>query len=215
MEMPERGRSLGCFVTFEGYDGAGKSSLISSVREILKHKSIRVVGRKTEPELVDISRVLEREDLRHHGNVEVLLRIALEIEREGIVDRSRLNNDITFCDRGVISLISWFDYLGVPREPCERLLNGLMDYHSNALTVVCAADFDTCWKRISSRSEQSRKEKLGKDVNSEYFAMYEANVLRYAETAAEVVFVDTVGLDLAESTSQVVQALQSRGLIPS
>jgi hypothetical protein len=42
--------------------------------------------------------------------------------------------------------------------------------------------------------------------------MYEANVLRYAETAADVVFVDTVGLDLAESTSQVVQVLQSRGL---
>lgn len=210
--MPEGGRSLGDFVTFEGYDGAGKSSLISGVREMLAHKSIHVVGRKTEPELVEISRVVEREDLRHRGNVEVLLRIALEIERESIITRSRLNNDMTVCDRGVINLISWFDYLGVPRDPCERLLQGLMDYHSNALTVVCAADFDTCWKRISSRSEQSRKEKLGKDVNSKYFAMYEANVLRYAETAADVVFVDTVGLDLAESTSQVVQALQSRGL---
>ncbi|MEU0073924.1 AAA family ATPase [Streptomyces sp. NPDC006332] len=210
--MPEGERSLGGFVVFEGYDGAGKSSLINGVREMLADKDIRAVGRKTEPELVDISRVLEREDLRHQGNVEVLLRIALEIERESIITRSRLNNEITVCDRGVISLISWFDYLGVSREPCERLLQGLMEYHSNALTVVCAADFDTCWKRISSRGEQSRKEKLGKDVNSKYFAMYEANVLRYAETAADVVFVDTVGLDLAESTSQVVQALRSRGM---
>ncbi|GHA39037.1 hypothetical protein GCM10010372_44020 [Streptomyces tauricus] len=210
--MPEGERSLGGFVTFEGYDGAGKSSLINGVREMLTDKSVRVVGRKNEPELVDISRVLEREDLRHHGNVEVLLRIALEIERESIISRSRLNNDITICDRGVASLISWFDYLGVPRDPCERLLQGLMDYHSSALTVVCAADFDTCWKRISSRGEQSRKEKLGKDVNSKYFTMYEANILRYAETAANVVFVDTVDLNLAESTSHVVQALQSHGL---
>ncbi|MET9194573.1 AAA family ATPase [Streptomyces olivaceus] len=210
--MAEGERLLRCFVTFEGYDGAGKSSLINGVHQILAHKSIRVVGRKTEPELADISGALEREDLRYHGNVEVLLRIALEIERMGIITRSRLNNEITLCDRGVISLISWFDYLEVSREPCERLLQGLMDYHRNALTVVCAADFDTCWKRISSRGEQSRKEKLGKDVNSKYFAMYEANLLRYAETAADVVFVDTVGLDLAESTAQVVQALKSRGL---
>ncbi|MFC8240601.1 AAA family ATPase [Streptomyces chartreusis] len=213
--MPEGERSLGGFVTFEGYDGAGKSSLINGVREMLTEKSIRVVGRKTEPELADISRVLECEDLQHHGSVEVLLRIALEIEREGIITRSRLNGDMVVCDRGVISLISWFDYLGVPREPCERLLQGLMDYHSKALTFVCAADFDTCWRRISSRGEQSRKEKLGKDVNYKYFSMYEANVLRYAETSADVLFIDTVGLSLAESTSQVVQALQKRGLIRS
>ncbi|MFE4577936.1 AAA family ATPase [Streptomyces chartreusis] len=213
--MSDRERSLGGFVTFEGYDGAGKSSLINGVREMLADRSIRVVGRKTEPELVDISRVLEREDLRHHGSVEMLLRIALEIEREGIITRSRLNNDMTVCDRGVISLISWFDYLGVPREPCQRLLQGLMDYHSNALTFVCAADFDTCWNRISSRGEQSRKERLGEDVNAKYFAMYEANVLRYTETGADVLFVDTVGLNLAESTSQVVRALQRRGLIRS
>lgn len=210
--MPEEDSSLKGFVTFEGYDGAGKSSLIGAVRAMLCSESIRVVGRKTEPELVGISSVLESEDLRHHANVEVLLRVALEIEREYIITQSRLNHDMTFCDRGVISMISWFDYLGAPREPCEPLLRGLMDYHRNALTVVCTADFDTCWKRISNRPEKSRKEKLGKDVNSKYFTLYEENVRRYTDTGADVVFIDTASSDLTQSTFQIVQALASRGL---
>ncbi|TDB93195.1 AAA family ATPase [Actinomadura sp. 7K534] len=199
-------------VVFEGYDGSGKSSLIDAVRASLVGNDIRVVGRKTEPELLGISSVLEREDLRPLPNVEVLLRIALEIERQCVIDRSLRNHDMVFCDRGMISLLSWFDYLHVAREQYEPLLQGLMDYHCNSLTVVCEADFDTCWTRVNDRSIKSWKERQGFELNRRYFAMYENSVRCYAATGADLVFIDTAQSSLAESADHIKRVLDSRGL---
>lgn len=203
------------FVTFEGYDGSGKSSLIDAVCTSLAQKDIRVVGRKGEPELRGISSMLECEDLRPHPDVEVLLRIALEIERGYIIDRSLLDHDMVFCDRGMISLLSWFDYLHVAREKYEPLLQALMDYYCGSLTIVCRADFDTCWTRISSRSSKSWKERQGIDANRRYFAMYEDSIRRYAAAGSDLVFVDTIESSLVESVTQVGRALVSRGLYES
>lgn len=202
------------FVVFEGYDGSGKSSLIDAVRATSERK-VRVIGRKAEPELVDIARILEREDVRPSPHVEMLLRIAVEAEREDIVARSLLSEDLVICDRGIVSLVSWFDYLGVSREPYNAALETLLDQHRRAVTIVCTADFDTCWERSSSRpaSKQSRKDRLGKDVNRRYFAQYEANVRRYADSGSDMVFVDTENCDITESASTVLRALGARGLL--
>lgn len=200
------------FVVFEGYDGSGKSTLINAVLSELSGRSMRVVGRKKEPELVDISKILERDDLRPDPNVEMLLRIASEVERQKIITKSLSCHDVVLCDRGIISMVSWFDYLGVSREPYEPLLERLRGYHQNALTIVCVADFDTCWKRSSIRPEQSRKDRLGVDVNRRYFSLYEANVQAHADSGADVLFIDTVKTKVFQSTELILEALRSRGL---
>lgn len=202
-------------VIVEGYDGSGKSSLIEAVCTGLAGKNIRVVGRKAEPELLGISSVLENERMRPQSDVEVLLRIALETERKYVVDRSIRNHDLVFCDRGIISLLSWFDYLRVAREPYEPLLQGLMNYYRDCLTIVCRADFDTCWTRIDARSSKSWKEQQGMDVNRRYFTMYEDSVRRYSAAGTDLVFVDTTESSLAESTTEIRHALVSRGLCSS
>lgn len=200
------------FVVFEGYDGSGKSTLIKAVRSSLHEKSTCVVGRKSEPELIDISKIIEREDLRTDPNVEMLLRISLEVERQKIITKSILSHDVVMCDRGVISLVSWFDYLGVPKGPYKPLLKQLNAYYQNALTVVCRANFETCWQRSSSRSEQSRKDRLGMDVNRRYFSLYESNIQSHANSGSKVLFVDTVDMDITQSTALVVESLKSHGL---
>jgi thymidylate kinase len=199
------------FVVLEGYDGSGKSTLINAVRSRLAGTT-RVVGRKNEPELADISKILERDDFRPDPKVEMLLRIASEVERQNIISESLSSHDLVLCDRGVISLVSWFDYLGVSRGPYEQLIHGLNEYHGNALTVVCRADFETCWERSSNRTEQSRKDRLGKDVNRQYFSLYESNVQEHAKSGTDVVFIDTMEDDVDRSTELVLEALASRGL---
>lgn len=200
------------FIVLEGYDGAGKSTIINALRTSLPERSIRVVGRKNEPELADISRILERDDLRPDPKVEMLLRIASEVERQNVITRSLSTHEVVLLDRGVVSLVSWFDYLDVPRKPYEPLLKRLREFHQNALTVVCRADFETCWERSSIRSEQSRKDRLGKDVNRRYFSLYEANVESHAKSGSDIVFIDTVGVNVTQSTDLVLEALESRGL---
>lgn len=195
----------------EGYDGSGKSTLINALRSRLSGRSTRVVGRKNEPELADISKILERDDLRPDPEVEMLLRIAAEVERQNVITRSLSSHDVVVLDRGVVSLVSWFDYLDVSREPYEPLIERLHEYHQNALTVVCRADFETCWERSSIRGEQSRKDRLGKDVNRRYFSLYESNVKSHARSGSDVLFVDTVGTDVTQSTELVLAALESRG----
>ena len=201
------------FVTFEGYDGSGKSSLIDAVRNLLAPTEVRVVGRKKEPELLGISGVLESEDRRLDPAVEMLLRIALEMERQRVIDRALLEFDLVLCDRGSASVRSWLDYLHVAGERYESLLRDLVDYHHDSLTIVCSADFDTCWRRISNRPDKSWKERQGVDENRRYFAAYHDNIRRLADSGADLVFVDTVENGLAQSVSHVWQALESRGYV--
>ncbi|WP_280456177.1 AAA family ATPase [Nocardia brasiliensis] len=202
------------FVVFEGYDGSGKSSLIDALRSV-SGRSVRVIGRKLEPELVDIARILEREDKRPNPSVEMLLRIAVEAEREQIISQSLASNDLIICDRGFASLVSWFDYLDVDREPYNTVLDSLLACHRRSVTIACTADFDTCWERSSSRpdAKKSRKDRLGKDVNRRYFDQYEANVRRYADSGSNVVFVDTMRSNIPQSTALIVQALEKHGLL--
>lgn len=201
----------GRFVVLEGYDGAGKTTLINELGSRLPSRSIRVVGRKAEPSLVEIATVLERAATRPDPRSEMLLRIAVEVERTEVVSDALVGHDIVVCDRGMMSLVSWFDYLGVEREPFEPLIAGLSDYHRNAVTVVCVADFETCWARSSLRTEKSRKDRLGKTTNRRYFEMYESNVRLLASRESDVVFVNTVENDIADATDLVLEALVSRG----
>ena len=168
----------GTLVTFEGYDGAGKTTLIEAVSTALGHTTRRVVGRKNEPELQEISGVIEAASSRPHPEVELLLRIGLEMERGHVIADAQQHYEMVWCDRGVISLVSWFDYLGVSRVPFEPLVRRIEDRYRDTITIVCSADFDTCWGRVSDRPHPSPKEQLGSAANRRFFSMYEANVAR-------------------------------------
>ncbi|UFS58713.1 AAA family ATPase [Subtercola endophyticus] len=199
------------FVVFEGYDGSGKSTLINALVSSEATGSVRVVGRKKESELVEIAKVLERDDLRPDPRAEMLLRIAVEVERLNIISRSLLTHDVVVCDRGPISMIAWFRYLEVPSKAYEGLLEELWSFYRDSVTVVCRADFATCWQRSSGRLGQSRKDRLGEDANRRFFDQYQETVTSSGASIA-LIDIDTVNADVSTSLDEVLEAMRSNGI---
>jgi thymidylate kinase len=200
-------------VIFEGYDGAGKSSLIRAVRDSYPEKSIRVVGRKTEPELQLISSAIEDESGHLQHDTEIMLRFALETARQHIVRKALAGNDLVMLDRGITSLLSWLDYYDVPQLQYEAFANQQLKHCEGSLLVVCVADFELCWSRIEAKGLQSKKERLGREVNRRFYDQYVTNVSRLAGKHGSVIYVDTASQSLDESAARVREELTRRGLL--
>ena len=198
----------GQLLVIEGYDGSGKSTLIEALHRRLPSRSIRVIGRKSEPELRDIAAILERDDIRPDPRAEMHLRIAVEVERMALVTRALASHEVVVCDRGVISLVAWFGYLNVLQESFAPSINEIKHHYREAITLICQADFDTCWSRSSRRPAQSRKDRLGKEVNRGYFVQYDAAVHSHLESEDNNVVINTVALDVASSVDVVLGVLK-------
>lgn len=83
---------------------------------------VRIVGRKNEPALRNISAAIENSPAVLQPEVEVLMRVALELERGEIIEDALKEPGLVGCDRGLVSLVSWFEYLGVCAGPFRTLL---------------------------------------------------------------------------------------------
>jgi len=143
----------------------------------------------------------------------MLLRIAVEIERTRIICRTLETGAVVVADRGVTSMRAWFDYLAVARQPFEPLLDELDGFYQGALTVVCSADFDTCWTRSTARGAQSRKDRLGPDLNRRYFEQYQGNVAALLTSGSDVVVIDTIAASVQRATEALLRAARDRGII--
>lgn len=157
---------------FEGYDGAGKSTLINKVKAALTSTSVRVVGRKNEPELMQISGLIEQPEPPISHDAEFLLRLALETERVQLVNRWGHEVDFVFMDRGPISLEAWISYYDLERARYAFLLDQIEMSLGGATIVLCLCQFDICWKRICEKTAQSAKELQGEKINRQWYYKY-------------------------------------------
>jgi|ERR1051326_831435 thymidylate kinase len=157
---------------FEGYDGAGKSTLIRKIRGLLANTSVRVVGRKSEPELMQISNIIERPEPPLSHGADLLLRLALEIERVELVHRCQREADLVFMDRGPISLEAWVSYYNLDRVKYGLIFDQIESSLNGATIFLCTCSFETCWKRICEKPNKSNKELLGEAINGEWYQRY-------------------------------------------
>src|SRR5260221_1515290 len=154
---------------FEGYDGAGKSTLIKGFIESLGNKTCRIVGRKSEPTLKGISSAIEDSVNALENRVEVFLRAALEIERLNLVKHSQKKFDFVVLDRGVISARSWVDYYNLNHSDYSKMFKIVERALEGATIIFCRCSFEKCWRRIKDKNEKSKKELLGKTTNSLWY----------------------------------------------
>src|SRR5690606_26656131 len=168
----------GHLIIVEGYDGSGKSSLVDGLRRSLGPQTdVRSIGRKDEPRLKPISELIEDEHSQLERDTEMLLRIALETQRQHLVRRALQVSGVVILDRGMLSLRAWLDYYDIPHGAFEELLNKLQNSVFDANYVFCQADFETCWSRVENAERRgSKKERLGKDRNRTFYDQYNAVV---------------------------------------
>jgi len=176
---------------FEGYDGSGKSTLISKVTAVLHNKTVRVIGRKNEPRLAAISQLIEDPQHPTSEDAEMRLRIALETERLHLISRLRSKFDFVFLDRGPISLRAWVSYYNLDLPKYSLLLEGIEKALQGATMFLCRSDFETCWNRIERKENKSKKELMGKQTNWQWYNKYVSACETFQNEGYRIVQVDT------------------------
>lgn len=177
-------------ILFEGYDGSGKSTLITAFREMNANKRITVVGRKDEPSLRELSLLIERGSPRLSNQAEILARFALEFERMQLIKSASGDNDLVLVDRTFLSVRSWSNYYGVNGPQYDILANEMIAALSGATLVVCHCPFAVCWHRIEARPIKSRKEAMGVDENVHFYRMFYENCLVYERSQNGLIWVN-------------------------
>lgn len=180
-------------IIFEGYDGAGKSTLIEQLVMRLESKAVRIVGRKSEPRLKLISRAIERPPQPLVPDAEVLLRVALEYERMQLVSECRAQFEWILLDRGPISLMAWADYYNLDFSRYAGVFQFVTRALEGATVIVCRCDFERCWRRILRKGERSKKELMGKRINRLWYDKYYARVEAFRSRENRLFDVDTTG----------------------
>jgi thymidylate kinase len=168
-------------VLLEGYDGAGKSTLISSIKASGLYRSARMIGRKNEPLLSDISLLIERDHPRFEPRTEILLRYALEFERLQLIAKAANECDLVLVDRSVLSVAAWPHHYNVLSPDYDGLTRGLIRCLAGSTLILCHAPFDLCWERIDSRPDKSRKELMGRDENRRYHEEFYRSAREYEQ----------------------------------
>jgi len=211
MESAEESRGRSVFV-FEGYDGSGKTTLMNAAASgPLGGQKVVCIGRKTESQLSDIAMAIERPEGRLVPESDFLLRVALEVERWGLVRDAVARGRTVLCDRGIISLLAWPDYLGINVYHLSALVDHLIKERQDALNIVCLADFETCWARIEHRGNPSLKEQRGKEANRRFFDAYHRSVDRAASAGLRILTVDTQRSSIEASMEAIAAGFERFG----
>lgn len=191
---------------FEGYDGSGKSTLIAELLVALHGKTVRVIGRKTEEQLIAISRIIEDPDHSLSNEAEMLLRVALELERLIIVSECRSRFDYVIMDRGPISVKAWARYYDLKFAEYKSLFETIERRLVGATVFLCHCDFEQCWSRIGGKEAPSKKELLGKETNRVWFERY-AQVCNESHGKGYKIVDVATECDISHSLSTIVNAI--------
>lgn len=162
--MKKRKSDRGLFITFEGGEGAGKSTLITRLHEhfaslptiITREPGGTLLGKKVREIL------LEKQDISLSSRAELLLFLADRAEHVQSVLLPALDTGkIILCDRFTDST---FAYQGAARKIEKKHLQELCDFATDTLkpdlTLYLDVDPETGLKRASGTGDRIEKESL-------------------------------------------------------
>jgi len=168
---------------FTGLSGAGKSSLAHTVEEALHQQSCRTF-------------VLDGDNVRH--GLSSNLGFSEDDRRENI--RRIGETAKLMMEAGVITLTAFISPFCADRETVRKLMP-----HGDFLEIYCRASLETCEARdVKGLYKRARAGEIKNytGIDSPYEAPEKPELV-----------VDTDELSLEESTAQVINLLQQRGII--
>lgn len=163
-------------VLFEGFDGAGKTTLIEDLAAHLEKQgvSVLVIGEEVSKSIANITSAMKYPDIDVTSSAEILLRLAREVERTKLLNENRARYDFILIDRGLPSLLSWIAYYNESPAKYEGLVADLREGLGPCYFVYCRLDFDSSWTRILARGHVrplSRREAKGREVNRSFWSI--------------------------------------------
>lgn len=198
----------GKFITFEGNDGCGKTTISSRIYETLKAEGYDVIFTR-EPGGISISEqirsvLLDPKNTTMDGRTEALLYAAAR--RQHLVEKvipALEEGKIVLCDRFIDSSLA---YQGVARglgiDEVYTVNEFAIDSHMPDATIFLKVDAEVGMARIASRGEKDRLDEEGEKFHRLVAQGYDEVLKRYqsrihvidAEQEVDQVFAETYRL---------------------
>ena len=153
--------SKGKFITFEGIDGSGKSTIIKEIKKIIVAHGIKVTLSREPggtPIAEEIRSTLLNDKLSNScSETEALMMFAARFEnlKENIIPALNENKWV-LCDRFTDSTFAYQVYgKGLAMNFVEQLAQLVHPKHSPDVTFVLDVDTETSLQRLSQKTEES------------------------------------------------------------
>lgn len=173
--LGDRGEARPIFVAIDGFDGAGKTTLTSSLRDYFTSRgsSCAVIGRRV-GDSDEVTGALTQLVLDSDGASDLVddeanahIRLARVYQRAALGHKTGV--EFVFFDRWIAS-----DLSRLSRATAERHAPAFLSAHRAVpmdLTVRLVVDFATAWRRINARdsADLSPSEKRGETRNHRLF----------------------------------------------
>ena len=177
----------GLFITFEGNDGCGKTTVSTKVYESLKEKGEPVVY-KREPGGNDISEqisavILDPNKTAMDARTEALLYAASR--RQHLTEKilpALAEGKIVLCDRFIDSSLAYQGIgRGIGMDEVLQINEFAIENHMPDATIFLSVSLETGWKRVSQRGQLDRLDQESREFHQRVAEGYEQVKARFAQ----------------------------------
>lgn len=163
----------GCFITFEGVEGSGKTTQIRLAGEFLRDRGLSVVmtqepgGTPLGERIREI--LLNRSDFAISGEAEVFLFAAARAQHTDTLIRPALEKgQVVLCDRFSDATIAYQAYgrglsLESVREVCRMATGGLSPRLTLLFDLPVEKGLERAFRRIAGRREGEREDRFERE----------------------------------------------------
>jgi dTMP kinase len=163
----------GCFITFEGVEGSGKTTQIRLAGEFLRDRGLPVVMTQ-EPGGTPLGQrireiLLNRGDFDISGEAEVFLFAAARAQHTETLIRPALEKgQVVLCDRFSDATIAYQAYgrglsLDSVREVCRMAAGGLLPRLTLLFDLPVEKGLERAFRRIAGRREGEREDRFERE----------------------------------------------------
>ena len=177
----------GLFITFEGNDGCGKTTVSTKVYESLKEKGEPVVYTR-EPGGNDIAEqiravILDPNNTAMDARTEALLYAASR--RQHLTEKilpALAEGKIVLCDRFIDSSLAYQGIgRGIGMDEDLQINEFAIENHMPDATIFLSVSLETGWKRMSQRGQLDRLDQESREFHQRVAEGYEQVKARFAQ----------------------------------